>query len=100
MVPKVCYGAILYHHEKFSGEGGYPTGVHGKEIHLFGRMTKVCDVFDALTTKRSYKAEMSAFEALKLMKDKMASEFDPDIFEQFLRLMASYSEDQRRKVIH
>jgi HD-GYP domain-containing protein (c-di-GMP phosphodiesterase class II) len=95
MVPKNCYMAILHHHEKFSG-GGYPCKLTGKDIHLFGRMTKVCDVFDALTTKRSYKEAMTSFEALRLMKEKMYGEFDPDVFDAFLRLMADYSKFQRQ----
>lgn len=95
MVPQSCYMAILHHHEKFSG-GGYPCKLCGKDIHLFGRMTKVCDVFDALTTKRSYKEAMTSFEALRLMKDKMYGEFDPDVFDAFLRLMADYSKFQRQ----
>lgn len=94
MVPTDCYFAISDHHEKFAG-GGYPSCKCGKEIHLFGRMTKVCDVFDALTTKRSYKDAMTSFDSLKLMKDKMMSEFDPEIFDHFLKLMASYSEFNR-----
>lgn len=94
MVPENCYYAILHHHEKFVG-GGYPEKKAGKDIHLFGRMTKVCDVFDALTTKRSYKDAMTSFDALILMKQKMVDEFDPEIFDQFLRLMADYSKFQR-----
>ncbi len=98
MVPRVCYDAILHHHERFNG-GGYPfPSMNGKDIPLFGRMTKVCDVFDALTTKRSYKAEMSSFEALTLMRDKMIEEFDPDVFGEFLRMMANYSEDMRKRL--
>ena len=95
MVPENCYMAILHHHEKFGG-GGYPCKLCGKEIHLYGRMTKVCDVFDALTTKRSYKEAMTSFEALRMMKDKMSNEFDPEIFESFLALMADYSKFQRQ----
>jgi HD-GYP domain-containing protein (c-di-GMP phosphodiesterase class II) len=85
-----CFYAISDHHEKFCG-GGYPKGCAGEDIHLFGRMTKVCDVFDALSTKRSYKDAMSSFDSLKLMKDKMMHEFDPNIFDEFLRLMADFS---------
>jgi HD-GYP domain-containing protein (c-di-GMP phosphodiesterase class II) len=94
-VPENCYFAILHHHEKFCG-GGYPQNKKGDEIHLYGRMTKVCDVFDALTTKRSYKEAMTSFEALRLMKEKMLEELDPDIFNTFLGLMAGYSKFQRQ----
>lgn len=89
-IPKECYFAILHHHEKFCG-GGYPCGHEGKDIHLYGRMTKICDVFDALSTKRTYKEAMSSFDSLKLMKEKMMHEFDPDIFDEFLQLMANFS---------
>ena len=94
MVPKNCYFAISDHHEKFEG-GGYPAKKCGCDIHIYGRMTKVCDVFDALTTKRSYKDAMTSFDALILMKEKMSGEFDPEIFDHFLRLMADYSKFQR-----
>jgi HD-GYP domain-containing protein (c-di-GMP phosphodiesterase class II) len=89
-IPQSCFFAISDHHEKFCG-GGYPKGCAGEDIHLFGRMTKICDVFDALSTKRSYKEAMSSFDSLKLMKDKMMHEFDPEIFDEFLRLMADFS---------
>jgi HD-GYP domain-containing protein (c-di-GMP phosphodiesterase class II) len=94
-VPENCYFAILHHHEKFCG-GGYPENKKGEEIHLYGRMTKVCDVFDALTTKRSYKEAMTSFEALRLMKEKMFDELDPGVFGSFLGLMADYSKFQRQ----
>ncbi|MBF0196438.1 MAG: HD-GYP domain-containing protein [Planctomycetes bacterium] len=90
MIPQECYKAILHHHEKFEG-GGYPCKICGEDIHIYGRMTKVCDVFDALTTKRSYKDAMTSFDSLKLMKEKMSGEFDPDVFGEFLKLMADFS---------
>jgi HD-GYP domain-containing protein (c-di-GMP phosphodiesterase class II) len=89
-VPKKCFFAISDHHERFCG-GGYPKGCAGEDIHLFGRMTKVCDVFDALSTKRSYKDAMTSFDSLKLMKEKMIHEFDPNVFDEFLRLMVGFS---------
>ncbi len=66
------------HHEKFKG-GGYPIGKVGNEIHLFARICKIMDVYDALTTRRSYKKALSAFDTLIIMKKQMAHDFDPDL---------------------
>ena len=74
------------HHEKFKG-GGYPIGKVGNEIHLFARICKIMDVYDALTTRRSYKKALSAFDTLIIMKKQMAHDFDPDLLQSFIRLM-------------
>ena len=74
------------HHEKYKG-GGYPIGKIGNEIHLFARICKIMDVYDALTTRRSYKKALSAFDTLIIMKKQMASDFDPDLLQDFIRLM-------------
>lgn len=80
----VCMAAE--HHEKFKG-GGYPIGKVGNEIHLFARICKIMDVYDALTTRRSYKKALSAFDTLIIMKKQMAHDFDPDLLQSFIRLM-------------
>jgi len=74
------------HHEKFKG-GGYPQGLQGEEIAMFARICKIMDVYDALTTRRSYKKAMTAFDALTLMNKQMAPEFDPKLMNHFIRLM-------------
>jgi HD-GYP domain-containing protein (c-di-GMP phosphodiesterase class II) len=74
------------HHEKFKG-GGYPIGKIGNEIHLFARICKIMDVYDALTTRRSYKKALSAFDTLIIMKKQMANDFDPELLQNFIRLM-------------
>ena len=55
------------HYEKFKG-GGYPNGIEGEEIHRYARIRKIMDVYDALTTKRSHKKSLSAFDTLIIMK--------------------------------
>lgn len=62
--------AIRHHHEKMDGTG-YPDGLKDPEISFFARLIGTCDIFDALTTKRSYKEAMSSFQALTLMKEQM-----------------------------
>lgn len=76
-------GEIAYtHHEKFDGSG-YPRGLVGMDIPLVGRITAICDVFDALTSHRVYKAAMSAEEALEILKEGKGKHFDPDLLDVF-----------------
>jgi putative nucleotidyltransferase with HDIG domain len=83
---RILYG-IRHHHEKLNGHG-YPDRLHGTQIHLFAQIVALADIFDALTTRRSYKEPMTTYEAFKLMKDKMAGEFDQKLFTDFVRLMS------------
>lgn len=84
---------IRHHHEKMSG-GGYPDGLTQNEISLFARIIGVCDVFDALTTKRSYKDPMSSFEALKLMKETMHEHLDMELIRTFIRMLHAREEKE------
>ena len=74
------------HHEKLNG-GGYPDGQKGVQIAKFARIIAVCDIFDALTTKRSYKDPVSTFDTLKLMKEQMKEEIDMNIVNEFILMM-------------
>ena len=77
---------IRHHHEKLVG-GGYPDNLSGEAISKFARIIGVCDVFDALTTKRSYKDPMSTFESIKLMKEAMHGHLDFDIVNALIRML-------------
>jgi len=77
---------IRHHHEK-TGGGGYPDNLKGEQISQFARIIGVCDVFDALTTKRSYKEPMTSFEALKLMKETMSEHLDMAMINAFVRML-------------
>lgn len=85
--PKVLEG-VLYHHEKLDGKG-YPHGLRGKRIPKFARIIGMCDVFDALTTRRTYRINYSSYEALLLMKQQMADQFDVLYSDTFIRLLGS-----------
>jgi HD-GYP domain-containing protein (c-di-GMP phosphodiesterase class II) len=74
------------HHEKYKG-GGYPVGKMGDDIHLYARICKIMDVYDALTTRRSYKKALGAFDTLIIMKKQMSNDFDPQLLQDFIRLM-------------
>lgn len=73
---------VLHHHEHWDG-GGYPHGLKGSEIPMAARILCVADVFDALTTTRSYRTAFSPEAALKIMKDDAGRVFDPELFEIF-----------------
>lgn len=83
-------GAIiaLTHHEKFDGTG-YPQGLKGEEIDIYGRIVAISDVFDALTSKRPYKEPWSIEKASQLLKNEKGKHFDPKIVDIFL----SHSEE-------
>lgn len=76
----------LSHHEKFDGTG-YPKGLKADEIHIFGRIVAVADVFDALTSHRPYKKAWSFDEALNFLKKESNKHFDPKVVELFIKKM-------------
>ncbi len=76
---------IRHHHEKLDGSG-YPDGLRGEQITLFARIIGVCDVFDALSTKRSYKDRLSSYDALHLMKETMKEHLDMEIIDDFIKM--------------
>ncbi|MDC7218313.1 MAG: HD domain-containing protein [Spirochaetales bacterium] len=84
-------GAVIAHthHEKYDGTG-YPRGLAGEEISLFGRIVSVADVFDALTTVRPYKQAWPVEKALELIESEKGRHFDPKMVDVFI---------QRRKEI-
>jgi len=80
-----CRIIVLQHHERFDGSG-YPRKLKGDEIHVYGKICSIADVYDALTSKRPYRNPLKPFEALKLMRAEMIGHFQKDIFEKFVLL--------------
>jgi len=72
----------LDHHEKWDGTG-YPYGKRGEEISLWGRITSIADVFDALLSKRPYKEPWSLERTVEYMKDLRGKAFDPQLIDLF-----------------
>lgn len=70
------------HHEKWNGKG-YPKGLKGEEIHIYGRIVAIADVLDALTHKRIYKDSWSFEEASKYIIEHKGTQFDPYLIELF-----------------
>lgn len=78
----------LTHHEKYNGKG-YPNGLAGDSIPLVGRIAAICDVFDALTTKRVYKDAMGVEEAMAIIKEERGQHFDPELVDLFVANLAA-----------
>lgn len=88
----------ISHHEKFDGSG-YPHGLKGRAIPLFGRIVAVADVFDALTSERPYKRAWELDRATALIRESRGGHFDPDcvdaffdVLDQVLEVKAKYQD--------
>jgi PAS domain S-box-containing protein len=73
----------LDHHEKWNGRG-YPNGKTAEDIHIYGRITAICDVFDALGSDRCYKKAWELDRILTLFKEESGEHFDPNLMKLFL----------------
>lgn len=71
------------HHEKWNGRG-YPNGYAGEDIHIYGRITALADVFDALGSDRCYKKAWDLDRILNLFKDEQGQHFDPMLVDVFM----------------
>jgi putative nucleotidyltransferase with HDIG domain len=80
---------VRSHHERWDGRG-YPDALVGEEIPRSARIMRIADVFDALTTARSYRAPLTPEEALAIMEDDAGS-FDPELFAIFLELFPEFA---------
>jgi response regulator RpfG family c-di-GMP phosphodiesterase len=76
------------HHEKFDGSG-YPLGLAGDHIHVYGRITAVADVFDALSTERVYKLAWRDEEIFAMFREQSGRHFDPRLVELFFANLGS-----------
>ncbi len=85
---KICAG-VLTHHEKFNGSG-YPNGLSGNGIPLFGRIISVADVYDALTSVRPYRNPSKPPEAIEYIMGCTGNAFDYNIVEAFLKKVSPY----------
>ncbi len=84
MTKDVC----LHHHEKIDGSG-YPKGLNGETMSLYAKMGAVCDVYDAVTSNRPYKAGWDPAESIKRMAE-WKGHFDPTVFQAFVKSLGIY----------
>ena len=71
------------HHEKWDGSG-YPRGISGENIHIYGRITAIADVFDALGSERVYKKAWLLDDILELFNQESGKHFDPKLVTLFM----------------
>lgn len=77
------------HHERWTGEG-YPEGKRGDDIPVSARLMAVADVYDALSSRRAYKAGMPHEEAVAFIAARRGIDFDPDVVDAFLALQEEF----------
>ena len=77
------------HHEKWDGSG-YPKGLKGEDIHIYGRITALADVFDALGSDRVYKKAWSDEKIFNLFKEERGKHFDPKLIDYFFDNLAEF----------
>lgn len=87
-LPNMSYviPAVLSHHERYDGKG-YPRGIAGEDIPLLGRILAVCDSFDAMISKRSYKEAMAVEYAIDELEKNKGKQFDPKLAQVFIELI-------------
>lgn len=88
-VGEVALDVCLHHHEKVDGSG-YPHRLPAEQISLFAKMGAVCDVYDAITSNRPYKAGWSPVESLQKMAEWSKGHFDTKIFQAFVKSVGIY----------
>jgi putative nucleotidyltransferase with HDIG domain len=87
-VSEVVKDVCLHHHEKVDGLG-YPKGLNGDTMSLFAKMGAVCDVYDAITSNRPYKAGWDPAESIRRMAE-WKGHFDPGVFQAFVKSLGIY----------
>jgi HD-GYP domain-containing protein (c-di-GMP phosphodiesterase class II) len=88
-VDAIALDVCLHHQEKMDGSG-YPKHLKGDEISLYAKMGAVCDVYDAITSNRPYKAGWDPAESLKKMAEWTKGHFDPKVFQAFVKCLGIY----------
>jgi HD-GYP domain-containing protein (c-di-GMP phosphodiesterase class II) len=88
-IPEDARSAVLMHHEQYNGNG-YPAGLSGNDIHIFGRIICVADVYDALTSDRPYRGAMLPSDAIEYIMSGYNTLFEPSIVEAFTKKVAPY----------
>ncbi len=86
-VMEAAHIIALTHHERWDGSG-YPNGLAGVHIPVFGRICAITDVFDALTTVRPYKKAWPVEKAFKIIEEEAGTHFDPEMAKKFIEISA------------
>ena len=84
----IVLDVALHHHEKLNGKG-YPDGLSGERVSKWARISAIADIFDALTTHRSYNNAASSFDSLNIMIKEMTGEIDQELLRTFIKMIGS-----------
>ncbi|CCQ94654.1 conserved hypothetical protein [[Clostridium] ultunense Esp] len=94
------------HHERYDGKG-YPRGLKGSDIHIFGRIVGVADVFDALGSPRVYKKPWVINDILNYFKEERGKHFDPDLvdilfdnLDEFIEIKEKYDDEVKPQMVN
>lgn len=87
---------VRSHHERWDGQG-YPDAVAGEQIPRSARILCIADVYDALTSRRSYKGALTHDAAMEIMRTDVEKQFDPELFEHFEDLMRTRAPSLRHR---
>ena len=88
-VPEDAINIALSHHERFDGTG-YPSGIFGTHIPIYGRIASIVDCYNAMTSDRLFSTEKSPYSVLQNMYNWRGTSFQPELIEQFLQCMGVY----------
>lgn len=88
-ISEVALDVCLHHHERVDGTG-YPYQLRGEELSLYARMGAICDVYDAITSNRPYKAGWCPADAIKKMASWSGTHFDTELFKAFVKTVGIY----------
>lgn len=87
------------HHEKYNGTG-YPNGLKGENIHIYGRIVAIADVFDALGSDRPYKKAWPLEKILDLFRNERGEHFDPFLIDLFIEHLDEFLEIRSKYIDH
>ncbi|MBF0187098.1 MAG: DUF3391 domain-containing protein [Magnetococcales bacterium] len=88
-ITKVMHIILSQHHERYDGTG-YPKRLYQNQIHRLGQMAGIADVYDAITSKRSFRAPLESHVALRKMLEWGERQFNQELFQHFVRCLGIY----------
>ncbi|MDX1500093.1 MAG: HD-GYP domain-containing protein, partial [Woeseiaceae bacterium] len=80
---------VAHHHERYNGTG-YPAGIKGNDIPVFGRIAGIVDAYDAMITQRPYAVQLSSYDAIRKLRVLADVEFQAEIIDQFTRAIGVF----------
>jgi HD-GYP domain-containing protein (c-di-GMP phosphodiesterase class II) len=80
---------VANHHERHDGSG-YPRGLKGDDIPVYGRIAGIVDTYDAMITSRPYASTQSSYGALRQLRSLAGSQFQPELVDQFTQAIGMF----------